>query len=59
MPLPVDSINSEMKLPKVRQLVNETIQMLIHKENKDPKEAAGQAYGMAAEKWGKKIPKGG
>ena len=57
MPLPVDNITSDTSLEKVRHLINQTIQQLIDKEGKDPNAAAGQAYGMAEDKWGKAIPK--
>jgi len=59
MPLPVDTITKETPLTTVRQLINETIQKLIDDEGKDPKAAAGQAYGMAEQKWGKPIPRAG
>ena len=56
MPLPVDSINADTPIETVRRLISETIKKLIDDEGKDPKAAAGQAYGMAEEKWGKPIP---
>lgn len=59
MPLPVDNISKDTPLTTVRRLISETIQKLIDDENKDPKAAAGQAYGMAEQKWGKPVPKGG
>jgi hypothetical protein len=59
MPLPVDNITKDTPLATVRRLISETIDKLIHQENKDPKAAAGQAYGMAEQKWGKSIPRGG
>ena len=55
-PLPVDNITKDTPIGKVRQLISATIQQLL-KENKPPKEAAGQAYGMAESKWGRSIPK--
>lgn len=57
MPLPVELINKDTPIEKVRQYINATINKLIHDENKPPKEAAGQAYGMAEDKWGRSIPK--
>ncbi|KKN74193.1 hypothetical protein LCGC14_0392790 [marine sediment metagenome] len=57
MPLPVDSISPSTSIEKVRHLISQTIQQLIDKEGKDPKAAAGQAFGMAEDKWGKTIPK--
>lgn len=57
MPLPVDNITEDTPLSRVRMLISETIKKLIDDEGKDPKAAAGQAYGMAEEKWGKAIPK--
>ena len=57
MPLPVDSITPDTPLAKVRQLISATIKKLIDDEGKDPKAAAGQAYGMAEDKWGKEIPR--
>lgn len=59
MPLPVESINKDTPIAQVRRLIAETIRKLIDDENKDPTAAAGQAYGMAEDKWGKPIPKGG
>lgn len=58
MPLEVDNISKGDSLDSVRGKISRTIDYLIHKEGKTPKEAAGQAYGMAAEKWGRKIPRG-
>lgn len=57
MPLPVELIDKDTPVGKVRQLISATIQKLIDEEKKSPKEAAGQAYSMAEEKWGKSIPK--
>jgi hypothetical protein len=57
MPLPVEAIGTDTPLTTVRRLISETIDQLIHQENKEPKAAAGQAYGMAEEKWGKPIPR--
>lgn len=57
MPLPVDNITKNTPLAKVRQLIAATIKALIDRENKEPKAAAGQAYGMAEQKWGREIPK--
>lgn len=57
MPLAVEAIRTDTPLTTVRRLISETIDYLIHTENKEPKAAAGQAYGMAAEKWGKAIPR--
>jgi len=57
MPLPVERITEETPLVTVRELIADTIRYLIDNENKDPKAAAGQAYGMAEKQWGKPIPK--
>jgi len=59
MPLAVESITADTPLATVRRMIADTIDKLIHDENKDPKAAAGQAYGMAEEKWGRPIPRGG
>lgn len=59
MPLAVESITEETPLAKVRQMISSTIEYLIDREGKDPKAAAGQAYSMAEEKWGRPIPRGG
>ena len=57
MPLPVDSITADTPLATVRQMIAESIKHLIDVENKDPKAAAGQVYGMAQSKWGKAVPR--
>ncbi len=57
MPLSVERITQDSTLQFVRDMINSTIDHLVHKEGKTPKEAAGQAYGMAEGKWGKAIPK--
>ena len=57
MPLPVDNITPDTPIGKVRQLISATIEKLIRDEGKTPREAAGQAYEMAEDKWGKSIPK--
>lgn len=59
MPLAVENINKDTPIASVRQMISATIKKLIDEEGKSPNEAAGQAYGMAEQKWGKKIPKGG
>lgn len=58
MPLAVDNISKGDSLESVRGKISRTIDYLIHKEGKSSKEAAGQAYGMAEDKWGRKIPRG-
>ncbi len=57
MPLAVERITGETPLAKVRQMISTTIEYLIDHEGKDSKAAAGQAYGMAEDKWGKAIPR--
>ena len=57
MPLAVERIMPGMSLDMVRQMIAESIKTLIDDENKDPKAAAGQVYGMAAKAWGKQIPR--
>jgi len=59
MPLSVEKITPDTSLANVRSMINDTIQYLIDREGKTPKEAAGQAYGMAEQQWGKPIPKTG
>jgi len=58
MPLAVDSIRKDDSLETVRGKISRTIDFLIHSEGKTPKEASGQAYGMAESAWGRKIPRG-
>jgi len=58
MPLAVENIRKGDSLDSVRAKINRTIDYLIHKEDKTPEAAAGQAYGMAAKAWGRKIPRG-
>ncbi|KKN42168.1 hypothetical protein LCGC14_0715870 [marine sediment metagenome] len=58
MPLSVETISKGDSLDSVRRKISRTIDQLIHNENKTPKEAAGQAYGMAEKAWGRKIPRG-
>ena len=57
MPLPVEQITQDTPIITVRELIASTIKKLIDDENKDPKAAAGQAYSMAEQKWGRPIPK--
>lgn len=57
MPLAVETISKGDSLESVRSKISRTIDQLIHNENKTPKEAAGQAYGMAETAWGRKIPR--
>ena len=59
MPLAVEQITKDTPLATVRDMISATIKKLIDDEGKSPKEAAGQAYGMAEQKWGKAIPRGG
>ena len=58
MPLAVEKITKGESLESVRNKISLTIEYLIKNEGKDQKAAAGQAYGMAAEKWGRKIRRG-
>jgi len=58
MPLAVESIRKGESLESVRHKISRTIQYLIKNEGKTREDAAGQAYGMAAEAWGRKIPRG-
>jgi len=58
MPLAVDQINKGDSVESVRAKISATIEYLIKNEGKSQKEAAGQAYGMAESKWGRKIPQG-
>jgi len=58
MPLAVETIRKGDSLESVRAKINKTIDYLIHNEDKTSEQAAGQAYGMAAERWGRKIPRG-
>lgn len=57
MPLAVESIRKGESLDSVRQKISQTIRYLIKHEGKTKDEAAGQAYGMATERWGRKIPR--
>ena len=56
MPLAIDQIQPGDSIESVRAKISRTIASLIKNEGKTSKEAAGQAYGMAEQKWGKKIP---
>lgn len=58
MPLAVEKINKNSSLGAVRSAISRTIEYLIKHEGKSSKEAAGQAYAQAAERWGRKIPRG-
>lgn len=58
MPLAVESIQKDTSLETVRAKISQTIEYLIKNEKKDKKAAAGQAYAMAEDKWGRKIPRG-
>jgi len=58
MPLAVEGIRKDTPLETVRSKISQTIEYLIKNEKKDKKAASGQAYGMAEEKWGRKIPRG-
>jgi len=58
MPLAVEKIRKGESLESVRAKISRTIEYLIKNEDKDKKAAAGQAYSMAAERWGRKIPRG-
>jgi len=58
MPLAVETIKKGESLESVRAKISRTIDYLIHNEGKTADEAAGQAYGMAAKAWGRKIPAG-
>jgi len=57
VPLPVEQITPDTPIERVRALIAKTIQQLTDQEGKDPKAAAGQAYSMAEEQWGRSIPK--
>jgi len=58
MPLQVDKIQKGDSVESVRAKISATIEYLIKNEGKSQKEAAGQAYGMAEQRWGRKIPQG-
>ncbi len=58
MPLAVENIQKGDSLESVRAKISLTIEYLIKNEGKTQQEAAGQAYGMAADRWGRKIPRG-
>ncbi len=58
MPLAVEKINKGDSLESVRHKISLTIEYLVKNEGKTQDEARGQAYGMAADKWGRKIPTG-
>ena len=58
MPLVVENISKGESLESVRRKISQTIAYLIKHEGKSQNEAAGQAYGMAEQRWGRKIPKG-
>ncbi len=58
MPLAVETIKQGDSIESVRKKVSQTIDQLIHNEDKTPEQAAGQAYSMATDRWGRKIPRG-
>ena len=58
MPLSVEQINKGDSVESVRAKISATIEYLIKNEGKTQKDAAGQAYNMAAKRWGRKIPEG-
>ena len=58
MPLAVEKISTGESLESVRNKISLTIEYLIKNEGKTQEQAAGQAFGMAAERWGRKIPRG-
>ena len=58
MPLAVETIKQGDSIESVRKKISTTIDQLIHNEDKTPEQAAGQAYGMAADKWGRAVPRG-
>ncbi len=58
MPLAVEKITKGESLESVRNKISLTIEYLVKNEGKTQNEARGQAYGMAAERWGRKIPTG-
>ena len=57
MPLAVDNLTHESSLAAIRDAISRTIRQLTH-EGKTPKEAAGQAYGMARDKTGTSLKEG-
>ena len=58
MPLAVEKIQKGESLESVRAKISRTIEYLVKNEGKTQNEARGQAYGMAAKAWGRKIPTG-
>ena len=58
MPLQVETIKKGDSIESVRKKISQTIDQLIHNEDKTPEQAAGQAFGMAAQAWGRKVPRG-
>lgn len=54
MPLAVERLTPDSSVEAIREAISQTIAQLI-KEGKTPKEAAGQAYGMAREATGKSL----
>jgi len=58
MPLAVEKITKNSSLDSVRSAISRTIEYLIKHEGKSSKDAQGQAYGMAEDNWGRKIPRG-
>jgi len=56
MPLAVENISKDTPIATVRRMISDSIKYLIDREGKEPKDAAGQAYSMAEERWGRPIP---
>ena len=57
MPLAVDNLTPQSSPEAIRDAIARAIKQLID-EGKTPKEAAGQAYGMARNKTGKSLNEG-
>jgi len=55
MPLAVDKLNKDSSLDAIRAAISATIEYLMKNEGKSPKQAAGEAYGIARDKTGKPL----
>jgi hypothetical protein len=56
VPLAVEGLTKQSGMGVIREAISDSISTLI-KEGKTPKEAAGQAFGMARDRTGKELKK--
>ena len=54
MPLPIERLTKGSSLATIREAISDSVAILV-KEGKTPKQAAGQAFGMARDQTGKPL----